>query len=162
MIPAFTIRKAEKKDAPLILRFIKELAIFEKLEHRMTGTLEDLEQTLFGSNPPAEALIAEEGTEPVGFVLFSHNLSTFLCKYGLYIEDLYVRESCRGKGYGNLLIQEVCRLAVARDCGRVEWECSDWNEKAIRFYKNLGAIPMDECTVFRLTPPAFKKIAAED
>ena len=72
------------------------------------------------------------------------------------------RESFRGKGYGNLLIQEVCRLAVARDCGRVEWECSDWNEKAIRFYKNLGAIPMDECTVFRLTPPVFKKIAEEN
>ena len=162
MIPSLKIRKAEKKDASLILQFIRELAIFEKLEHKMTGTLEDLERTLFRKNPHAEALIAEDGNEPVGFVLFFHSFSTFLCKDGLYIEDLYVKESCRGKGYGKLLIQEVCRLAVARDCGRVEWSCLDWNEKAICFYKNLGAIPMDEWTVFRLTPPAFNKIAEEN
>ena len=96
-------------------------------------------------------LIAEEGKQPVGFVLFFHNFPTFLGKKGIYIEDLYIREKYRSKGYGKEILKEICRLAKKRNCGRVEWWVLDWNESAINFYKKIGAIPMDEWTVFRLT-----------
>jgi len=147
---SFTIRKAEKKDIPLILQMIRELAHYENLLHEVTATEETLLQSIFHDPKGPEVLIAEEEKTPVGFVLFFHNFSTFLGRKGIYIEDLYVRQEYRSKGYGKAILKEICRLAKKRNCGRVEWWVLDWNERAINFYKKIGAIPMDEWTVFRL------------
>ena len=147
---SYKIRQTERQDAPLILTFIKELAAYEKLAHEVTGTKEDIEETLFGDHPKAEALILEVDEEPAGFALFFHNYSTFLCKPGLYIEDIYVREEYRGKGYGIRFFNHLCAIAKQRNCGRVEWWCLDDNKPSIDFYKKLGAEAMDAWTVFRL------------
>jgi len=152
-----SIRPAERKDCPTILAFIKELAAYEKLEHCMVATMEDVEKILFGPNPKAEVLMLEEDGEAAGFALFFHNCSTFLGRYGIYIEDLYVREKFRGRGYGKTLLRHICTIAKDRDCGRVEWWCLDWNQPSIDFYLSLGAEPMSEWTVYRLNK---EKIAA--
>jgi GNAT superfamily N-acetyltransferase len=153
------IRKATVKDVSTILLFIRELAEYEKLSHQVSATEELLEEALFGERTVAEALIAENAGEPVGFALFFHNFSTFLGRPGVYLEDLFVRPQWRGHGFGKALLAEIARLAVERGCGRLEWAVLDWNDPAIRFYRSLGAEAMDEWTIFRLTAEKLKAIA---
>ena len=160
-IPGFTIRPATERDVPLILRFIKGLAAYEKLTHEVTATEELLHQTLFGDRRVAEVVIGECEGEPVGFALFFHNFSTFLGRPGIYLEDLFVKPEMRGRGFGRVLLTYLAKLAKERNCGRVEWAVLDWNEPAIRFYKSLGAASMDEWTVYRLTGEALDKQAQE-
>lgn len=157
----YTIRQAVAFDASTILSFIKELGAYEKLEHQITATIHDVKKTLFCDAPKAEVLIAEVEGEPAGFALFFHNYSTFLCKYGLYIEDIYVREEYRGYGIGKGLLKSICTLAKERDCGRVEWWCLDWNKPSIDFYLSLGAEAMSDWTVYRLDQQRIESIANE-
>lgn len=155
------IRTAVEADVPLILRFIRELAEYERLLHEVVATEDRLRETLFGARPGAEVVIAEEAGAPVGFALFFHNYSTFLAQPGLYLEDLYVRPEARGRGAGRALLAHLARLAKERGCGRLEWWVLDWNESAIRFYRSLGAQAMDDWTVFRLTGADLDRLAAE-
>ncbi len=155
----FNIRQAKPLDADIILTFIKELAAYEQMEDKVTATIEDIEKTLFSSAPRAEVLILEVAGQPAGFALFLHNYSTFLCKYGIYIEDIYVRAEHRGKGYGKTLLKHVCKIAQERDCGRVEWWCLDWNKPSIDFYLKLGAEAMTDWTTYRLNKAEIEKIA---
>lgn len=155
------IRPATEADVPLILRFIRELAEYERLLHEVVATEDGLRATLFGPRPAAEVVIAEADGEPLGFALFFHNYSTFLAQPGLYLEDLYVRPEARGRGTGRALLAHLARLARERGCGRLEWWVLDWNESAIRFYRSLGAQPMDEWTVFRLAGPDLARLAGE-
>jgi GNAT superfamily N-acetyltransferase len=156
------IRPAVSADVPLILRFIRELADYERLLHEVVATEDKLRDTLFGARPAAEVVIAEdEGGEPLGFALFFHNYSTFLAQPGLYLEDLYVRPEARGRGAGRALLAHLARLARERGCGRLEWWVLDWNESAIRFYRSLGAQPMSDWTVFRLTGSDLSRLADE-
>ncbi|MEO1258123.1 MAG: GNAT family N-acetyltransferase [Bacteroidota bacterium] len=158
----FKLRKAEKKDVPVILDMIKGLAEYEKLSHEVVATEELLNETLFGEMKVAEVLIGYEEEIPIGFALFFHNFSTFLGRPGIYLEDLFVKESFRGKGYGKRILTELARIAVERKCGRLEWSVLDWNTPAIDFYKSLGAFPMDEWTTFRLTGEALQKLGATE
>lgn len=158
-IPGFTIRFAESEDLSLILQFIKELAEYEKLAHEVVASEELLEEHLFGEQPKAEVVIGENEEGPVGFALFFHNFSTFLGRPGIYLEDLFVRKEQRGYGYGKALLEFLARVAVDRNCGRLEWSVLDWNEPAIKFYKRLGAKPMDDWTVYRVTGEPLKKLA---
>lgn len=153
------IRKAEENDLPLILRFIRELAEYERLSHQVVATEEGLRKALFGEQRLAEVLIAEYEGEASGFALFFHNFSTFLGRPGIYLEDLYVRPARRGKGIGRALLVEVARVARERNCGRLEWAVLDWNQSAIRFYESLGAVAMKEWTVFRVSGRALDKLA---
>ncbi len=146
----YKIRKANPSDNQIILTFIKELAAYENLEDQVVATVDDIDKTLFCHNPKAEVLILEVDDKPAGFALFFHNYSTFLCKYGIYIEDIYVHDTYRGRGYGKALLKNICMLAKERDCGRVEWWCLDWNKPSIDFYLQLGAEPMSDWTVYRL------------
>jgi len=155
----FSIRKAEQNDVSLILDFIKKLAEYERLSHEVVATELDLESYLFGAKKVAEVLIGYEGEQPVGFALFFHNFSTFLGKPGIYLEDLFVLEEHRGKGYGKLLLASLASLALERNCGRLEWAVLDWNEPSIEFYKSLGARMMDEWTVNRMTGENLVKLA---
>jgi GNAT superfamily N-acetyltransferase len=156
----FSIREATAADIPLLLRLIKELADYEKLAHEVVATEEGLRRTLFGSRKVAEAIIGEYQGQPVAFALYFHNFSTFLGKPGLYLEDLYVSPSMRGKGFGRQMLVQLAQIAVERDCGRFEWSVLDWNEPAINFYKNLGARPQDEWTVFRVSGDDLHKLAS--
>lgn len=151
---SFKIRFAEKKDVPLILTFIKELADYEKLLHEVVADEAVLLESLFVKRS-AEVIIGEEDGVPVGFALFFHNFSTFLGKRGLYLEDLYVKPEYRGKGYGKKLLQRLAGIAEERDCERLDWWCLDWNEPSIAFYKSLGAVPMSDFTVYRMTKPVI-------
>jgi GNAT superfamily N-acetyltransferase len=153
------IEKASDSDVPLILSFIKELAEYERLSHEMTATEELLRAALFGERALAEVVIAYESERAVGFALFFHNFSTFIGRPGIYLEDLYVRPVARGKGIGRALLGYLARLAKERGCGRLEWAALDWNEPAIRFYRNLGAVPMPEWMIFRATGEALDKLA---
>lgn len=155
----FVIREATVTDVPLLLRLIKELAEYEKLAHEVVATEETLRRTLFGSRKVAEALIGEYQGEPVAFALFFHNFSTFLGKPGLYLEDLYVSPAMRGKGFGKAMLVRLAQIAVERGCGRFEWAVLNWNEPAIKFYKNLGALPQDDWTVYRVTGEALQKLS---
>ena len=157
--PALRIRPAAPADVPLILGFIRDLAEYERLPHEVVATEAALHATLFGARPAAEVLIAELGDEPAGFALFFHSYSTFLARRGIYLEDLFVRPAARGRGVGRALLQELARIAVERDCGRLEWSVLDWNEPAIGFYKALGAVPMNEWTVFRVSGDALGALA---
>lgn len=157
--PDITLRFANENDTSTILNFIKELAEYERLSHEVSATEEQLGRTLFNGKKFAEVIIAEYINEPAGFALFFHNYSTFLGKPGIYLEDLYVKPHLRGKGIGKILLTYLGRLAVERDCGRIEWAVLDWNEPSIQFYKNLGAKPMDEWTVFRVTGDSMKNLA---
>jgi GNAT superfamily N-acetyltransferase len=152
------VRQATRDDVPLILRFIKGLADYEKLAHEVVATEDSLRATLFGSSPQAEIIIASIDTQPVGFCLYFHNYSTFLAKRGLYIEDLFVLPEFRGHGAGKALLREAARIALARECGRMEWSVLDWNEPAIQFYRSIGAKPMAEWTVQRLTEPEMRRL----
>jgi len=148
-IENYTIRFAEEKDVPTILTFIKDLAEYEHLMSEVHATEELLLQYIFHEKK-VEVIIGEYYNEPVGFALFFHNFSTFLAKPGLFLEDLYVNPTMRGKGFGKELIAYIARLVEERGYGRMEWNCLDWNEPSIRFYKSLGAKPMDEWTSYRL------------
>jgi GNAT superfamily N-acetyltransferase len=156
----FEIRPAIESDTPLILSFIKKLAVYEKLAHKVTATEDILRETLFGGRRYAEVVIGYHGGEPVGFALFFHNYSTFLGKPGIYLEDLFVDEEHRGKGFGKALLIHLAGLTKERNCGRLEWAVLDWNEPSINFYKALGAAPLDDWTVFRVTGDALDKLAA--
>jgi GNAT superfamily N-acetyltransferase len=134
----FLIRPATPRDTAELLRLIRELAVYEKLEHMVVGTEPMLREALFGARPSAEALMAERGGRAVGFALFFATFSTFLCRPGLYLEDLFVEPAHRGAGIGKALLAELAALAVARGCGRFEWRVLDWNEPSIRFYEALG------------------------
>lgn len=154
------LEAARPKDVPTILSLIRELAEYERMLDEVETTEERLHRSLFGERPHAEAVLAWEGEEPVGFALFFHNYSTFLGLPGIYLEDLFVRPHARRKGIGKLLLTHLARLAEDRGCGRLEWSVLDWNEPAINFYKSIGARPMDEWTVFRVTGEALTRLAA--
>jgi GNAT superfamily N-acetyltransferase len=154
------IRSATRDDVPLILSFIKELAEYERLSQEVVATEEGLRDSLFGERPVAEVLIGYLGDEPAGFALFFHSFSTFLGRPGIYLEDLYVRPAFRGAGVGRTLLVRLAELATERGCGRLEWSVLNWNKPAIRFYKALGAVPMDEWTVYRVTGDAVGDLAA--
>jgi len=145
------IRPARPGDSAALLSLIRQLARYEKLEHEVVGTEEQLRALLFGPRPYAEALLAEDEGEVAGFALFFHNVSTFLCKPGLYLEDLFVVPERRRRGWGKKLLRELARIAVARGCGRFEWAVLDWNEPAIAFYRSLGAVKMDDWRICRMT-----------
>ncbi len=145
-----SIRPAVPKDIPVILEFIRELAEYEREPDAVVATEDGLNRYLFGERPYAEALIAEVDGGPVGFALFFHTFSTWVGRPGIYLEDLYVRQSERGKGAGKGLLLRLVEIAKERDCGRVEWAVLNWNEPAIKFYLSLGAQPMGEWTVYRL------------
>ena len=151
-------RVAERKDVALILEFIRELADYEKMLNEVVATPELLEKWIFDERK-AEVIFVLEGEREVGFALFFHNFSTFLGRAGIYLEDLYVRPECRGKGYGKALLKELARIAVERGCGRLEWWCLDWNRSSIDFYLSLGAEPMKDWTVYRIAGETLKKLA---
>jgi GNAT superfamily N-acetyltransferase len=151
---------ATKKDIPLIRELILELAEYERaLPGEAPVTERDLARTLFGKKPAAEVLIAYLGDEPAGFALFFHNYSTWLGKRGIFLEDLFVRPPARKHGIGFALLRELARIALERDCGRMDWLVLNWNELAISFYKRIGAKPMDDWTTFRLTGDALAHVA---
>jgi GNAT superfamily N-acetyltransferase len=156
----FRIEPAAEQDLPLILSFIKELAAYEQLEGEVKATVEDLRDTLFGARRVAHALIARAGGEPAGFALYFFNLSTFLGRRGLYLEDLYVRPEFRHRGLGRQLLARLARVALEERCGRMEWAVLDWNEQALRVYRAIGAQPMSDWTIQRLTGPALAALAA--
>jgi GNAT superfamily N-acetyltransferase len=155
----FRIENADEKHLPLIYSFIRELAEYERLSHEVVATEASLRDMLFGEHPAAEVVIGYDQDAPVGFALFFHNFSTFLSRRGLYLEDLYVKPEARGKGMGRALLVYLTRLARERNCGRFEWAVLDWNEPAIKFYRSLGAVAMDEWTTFRLTGDALDRLA---
>ncbi len=157
---AITIRAAVPGDAPLIVRFIRGLADYERLLHECEADEQKIRATLFGERPAAEVLIAERDELPAGFALFFPTYSTFLAKPGLHLEDLYVEPEARGAGIGRALLAELAAICVERDYGRLEWAVLDWNEPAIGFYRALGAVPMDEWTTFRVTGEALTELAA--
>ncbi len=153
------IRPARMEDVPVIAEFVRELAEYERLSDEVVLNEEDLRQHLFGKRRYAEVLIAEEENGiAVGFALFMHNYSTFLASPGIYLEDLFVRPAHRGKGHGKALLRELARIAVERGCGRFEWAVLDWNAPAIEFYRSLGARPMHDWTIFRITGDALLKL----
>lgn len=157
-IDDFKLRFAEIKDVPLILGFIKELANYEQMSNEVVATEENLKESLF-ERKMAEVIIGEYKSKPVAFALFFHNFSTFLGRPGIYLEDLYVKPEMRGKGIGTIMLSFLAKLCVERKCGRLEWCCLDWNEPAIEFYKQMGAAPMDEWTVYRVCGDALDKLA---
>ena len=153
------IEPATIADVPIVLRLIKALAEYERLAHEVVATESSVRETLFGSKPSAEAVIACAGDEPVGFAVWFHNYSTFVSRPGLYLEDLFVLPEWRGRGIGRALLRYLARIAVSRGCGRMEWSVLDWNEPAIGFYRSLGARPMGDWTVYRLTGEALARLA---
>ena len=159
---AVSVRAATAADVPLVLALIRELAVYERLEHLVVATEADLTAALFRPRPYAEVVFACLDGREVGFALFFHNFSTFLGKPGIYLEDLFVRPECRGRGIGKRLLAWLAALALERGCGRLEWAVLDWNEPSIGFYKGLGAVALDEWTTFRLTGAALERLAGED
>ena len=155
------IRPTTAEDVPLILQFIRELAEYEKLAHAVVADEATLRGELFGAQPVAECVIAEYDGVAVGFALYFHNFSTFVGRRGLYLEDLFVKTEMRGKGIGKALLVYLAQLAQARNCGRFEWAVLDWNEPSINFYKSLGAEPMNEWTVYRLTGETLEALASK-
>ncbi|MGE3908633.1 MAG: N-acetyltransferase family protein [Chloroflexota bacterium] len=153
--PACTIRMGRPDDVTTIFSLIYGLAEYEKLTHEMVGTEEQLRDHLFGERPFCEVLLAEADGQAVGFALFFHNYSTFLTRPGIYLEDLFVLPDQRGRGYGKALLTALGRLAVERDCGRLEWSVLNWNEPSIQFYKSLGAVAKDEWTINRVSGDAL-------
>ena len=153
------IRPARPDDVPTVLSLIRALARYEKLEHEVVGTEADLREHLFGAAPRAEVALVEDGGEIAAFALFFHNYSTFLCRPGLYLEDLFVLPEHRGKGHGGALLAHLARLALERGCGRFEWAVLDWNEAAIGFYRSLGATMKDDWRIMRVTGDALATLA---
>ena len=153
-----TFRNAERKDVSLILQFIRELADYEKMLNEVVADEATLETWIFDKQK-AEVIFAVEGEEEVGFALFFHNFSTFLGRSGIYLEDLYVKPECRGKGYGKALLKRLAAIALERGCGRLEWWCLDWNKPSIDFYLSLGAEPMSDWTVYRIAGDTLTQLA---
>jgi len=153
---------ATESDVPVLLFFIRKLAEYEKLSDQVSATEEHVRKALFGEGRVAEALLAYLGSEPAAFAVFFHNFSTFLGQPGIYLEDLFVDPPHRGMGIGKALLIELARIARARNCGRLEWAVLDWNESAIEFYRSLGAVSMDEWTIFRVTGHALARLAGEE
>ncbi len=156
---AVGVRLAGRDDLALIVRFTRELAEYERLAHAVRLDVAELEQFLFGERPFAETLIAEIEGRPVGFALFFHNFSTFEGRPGIYLEDLYVEPEARGAGAGRALLERLAQVAMERRCARLEWSVLDWNQPSIEFYKRLGAVPMDDWTVYRLSGEALRALA---
>jgi GNAT superfamily N-acetyltransferase len=159
MSQSLKIRQATSADVPLIRSLIQALADFEKLSHEMVATEQGLRETLFEGRPVAEVLIAEWEGKGVGFALYFFSYSTFLAKPGIYLEDLFVFPEYRSKGIGKALLQKIAQVAAERNYGRVEWSCLDWNERALKFYRSLGAEPMSDWTVQRLTEDKYRRLA---
>lgn len=151
-------RFATVKDTQLILNFIKQLAKYEKMEKDVVATEDLLKEWIF-EKQKAEVIFALDGDKEVGFALFFHNFSTFLGRSGIYLEDLFVLPEFRGKGFGKGLLKILAKITVERGCGRLEWCCLDWNKPSIDFYRSLGALPMDEWTIYRLTGETLKDLA---
>lgn len=158
----FAIRPAGPPDVPVILSLIRDLAEYERLSHEVEATEDGLRRNLFGARPYAEALLGELRGEPVAFAVYFHNFSTFLGKPGLYLEDLYVKPAARGLGIGRAILRRLAKIAVERDCGRLEWSVLDWNEPALAFYKLLGATPMNDWTIHRVTGGALRSLAESE
>ena len=159
MSDTITIRPAARDEVPLVLDFIRELARYERLEHEVSASEAQLSEVLFGDRPYAEVVFACSGGKPVGFALYFHNFSTFKGRPGIYLEDLYVRPQARGRGVGKRLLAYLARTALERRCARLEWAVLDWNEPSIGFYRSLGAVPMTEWRIFRLTGDALALLA---
>ena len=159
MTPSCEIRTTTEADVPVILSLIRELADYERAPDAVVATEESLHEVLYGPQRSAEVLLAFEEGEPVGFAVYFYNFSTWLGRPGLYLEDLFVRPTARGKGYGRALLERLARIAQERGCGRMEWAVLNWNDPAIQFYKKLGAEPMREWTVFRLTRDGIAELA---
>jgi GNAT superfamily N-acetyltransferase len=155
----FTIRPATVTDVPIIFQLIHDLATYERAPNEVRATEAQLNDVLFGEKPAAEVLLAFEDEMPIGFAVFFHNFSTWLGKPGLYLEDLFVKPEVRGKGYGRALLIHLAKIARDRGCGRMEWAVLDWNEPAIQFYKKIGAQPLDEWKIFRLTGDGIARLA---
>jgi len=153
-----TIRFATENDCALILHFIRDLAEYEKMADQVVASEELLREWIFEKQKAEVLFVCEEGKE-LGFALFFHNFSTFLGRAGIYLEDLFVLQEYRGKGYGKALLKKLAQIAVERGCGRLEWSCLDWNSPSIDFYRSLGAIPMDGWTTYRLTGETLKKLS---
>ena len=158
-LPPLSIEPARPEDAGLIVALVRELADYERLLDQVVLHEGDVVRDLFGPRPYAEAVIARTGGEPVGFALWFHNYSTFAGRPGLYLEDLFVRPAFRGRGYGEALLRHLARIALDRGCARFEWAVLDWNEPALAFYRKLGAVPMDEWTVQRVSGDALVALA---
>jgi GNAT superfamily N-acetyltransferase len=154
------VRPALPADVPTILRFVRELAEYEREPEAVVATEEMLQEALFGENPPAEAIIAELEGEAVGFALYFHTFSTWTGRPGLYLEDLYVTEAARGRGVGKALLRHLARIARDRGCPRFEWSVLDWNQPAIDFYRSVGAVGMDEWRIQRVTGDALDRLAS--
>src|SRR5438477_1066734 len=157
----FRVATATADDVGYVLRMIEALADYEKLRHLCVATEESLKIALFAPNPAAEVILGWEGESPVAFALFFHNFSTFLGRKGLYLEDLFVQPSYRGRGYGRALLTQLARIAVVRDCGRFEWAVLDWNAAAIGFYESLGATLLPDWRISRVTGPALERLPAQ-
>jgi GNAT superfamily N-acetyltransferase len=155
----FSIRRATDQDISLILSFIRQLAEYEQLSAEAVATEDTLRFNLFGSRRYAEVLLGFADDQPVAFAVFFHNFSTFLGRPGLYLEDLFVIPAMRGKGFGRAMLVELARIARERNCGRFEWSVLNWNETAIRFYKNLGAVAMEDWSIFRVSGEALERLA---
>jgi len=158
-IESLIVRRATRKDVPLVLSFIRDLAEYEKLSNMVVATEEVIADELFGTKSHTEVLLGHCGTEPVAFAVYFHNFSTFLGRKGLYLEDLFVRPAYRRRGFGRAMLLQLARIAVERDCGRFEWSVLDWNESAIFFYETLGATVMHEWKLVRVTGAALERLA---
>ena len=156
------IRPATGKDVPLILSFIRKLAEYGDISDEVAATEDDIRAALFGPHPVAAAVLAYAGNEPAGFALYSYTFSSFLGRAGMFVEDLYVENAHRSKGVGKALLVHLAKLAQQRSCGRLEWAVLNWNERAMEFYQDLGAEPMDEWTTFRLGGDALERLASQE
>ena len=153
------LRFAQKADVPLILDFIREIADFERLSHEVTATVESLEEAFFGAPNSPEVVLCFLESQPVAYAVFYHNFSTFVGKKGLYLEDIYVKPEHRHSGVGRRIFKFIAKVAVERNCGRMEWAVLNWNRPAIRFYENMGAKPLADWTIFRLKEEEISRVA---
>lgn len=153
------IRKATIEDSSLILKFVTELAIYEKAEHEVKATQSDIQKSLFGSDSKTKAIICNIDNKPVGFAVYFYNYSTWLGKHGLYLEDLYVSSEYRGSGAGKAMLKQLAKIALSKNCGRFEWSVLDWNKPAIEFYQSIGAKPQTEWVGYRLAGKSLEEFA---
>lgn len=161
MTAELRIAPATEQDVPLILEFIRKLAEYEKLSHEVVATEELLHEALFGDDPSAEALLAYWAGKPAGFAVYFRNFSTFLSRPGIYLEDLFVEPAFRGRGIGKALLKRVASIASERGYARLNWAVLDWNRPAIEFYRSLGALPLDQWTLYRLAGESLEKLASD-
>ena len=162
LVSQLTIRQAAAADAPLILHFIRELAIYEKAEHEVQATELSIEQSIFAQGSHVSALICEQNGEALGMAIYFYNYSTWLAKSGLYLEDLYVAPEHRGKGAGKLLLKKMAQIALQKNCGRFEWSCLDWNKPSRDFYQSIGAQSQDEWVSYRMSGQTLIDFAEEN